>query len=68
MKTNYGDKDNFPGLSGGGVQVSVLGINLLYPPGLDPGTKPGTYPARARSGRRSRPGRRSGALTSRRAR
>jgi len=41
MKTNYGDKDNFPGLSGGGVQVSVLGINLLYPPGKEPGTSPG---------------------------
>jgi len=31
MKTNFGDQDDFPGLSGRGVQVDVLGINLLQP-------------------------------------
>ena len=36
VKTNFGDKDGFPGMLDR-VQVDVLGINLLQPPVLDPG-------------------------------
>ncbi|MBM4244324.1 MAG: hypothetical protein FJ148_10980 [Deltaproteobacteria bacterium] len=36
IKTNFGDKDDIPGMLDR-VQVDVLGINLLQSPGLDPG-------------------------------
>ncbi len=36
IKTNFGDKNGFPGMADQ-VQVDVLGINLLQPPGVDPG-------------------------------
>lgn len=36
IKTNFGDKDGFPGMSDR-VQVDVLGINRLEPPGVKPG-------------------------------